>query len=228
MRGVEPCLANRRCLLENDDVSMNTSKWAWAFNGKWTRYCLANRWRVLENGHISMSTSKWSHEHIEKWTRYVFRNKMTIRMTLNYMDECSGKRTHIFEDRATESLQQWCRLSGSTAPQKTPIPLTLCAEHTNSFLDIPKLFYDSVKPGAADRLNEADLLFGAAEADLRLICCSMNEQTFTLDLLTSKKGRYHFFPSEQTKENQKCQTARKVQTLSAYWAESNPVTASAW
>ena len=81
---------------------------------------------------------------------------------------------------------------------------------------IPKLFYDSEKPGAADRLNEADLLFGAAEADLRLICCSMNEQTFTLDLLTSKKGRYHFFPSEQTKENQKCQTARKVQTLSAY------------
>ena len=34
---------------------------------------------------------------------------------------------------------------------------------------IPKLFYDSVKPGAAHRtayrLTEADLLFGAADSD---------------------------------------------------------------
>ena len=42
---------------------------------------------------------------------------------------------------------------------------------------------------SASNSRSADLLFGAAEADLRLICCSMNEQTITLALLTCSEAQ---------------------------------------
>ena len=99
MRGVEPCLANRRRVLENEDISVNTSKWS--------------------HEHIEMIMSIW-------WKMNKIYLQDHIKMTMNSWDEWSGIRTRIYEDSATESPQQhrWKQRFLSHLVQNTRTPFS--------------------------------------------------------------------------------------------------------
>ena len=126
---------------------------------------------------------------------------------------------------ATGSLQ--LRLSGSTAPQKTTIPLTLCAKHTNFFLngrsDYSEAFLGQCKArSSASNSRSIDWSRSAVRWGWYAVRCSAHCAEHTNSFLDGQSDYSEAFLWQwEARSSRSIEWSRSAVRCSRGWSEAN-------